>query len=98
MDASAVLAQLNEQAKSADPIGSTVKFVVDEHIVFVDGTGASNEISQDDREADCTISTSLDTLLGLKNGDINPMMAVMSGKIKIKGDMSIAMKIQSLLS
>jgi len=51
----------------------------------------------DDNEADCTISTSMDTLLGLQSGDVNPMMAVMSGKIKIKGDMSLAMKLQSLV-
>jgi putative sterol carrier protein len=39
-----------------------------------------------------------DTLERLKNGDLNAMMAVMSGKIKIKGDMSLAMKLQNLLS
>jgi putative sterol carrier protein len=33
----------------------------------------------------------------LKTGDLNPMMAVMSGKVKIKGDMGLAMKLQSLL-
>ncbi|MBL0023782.1 MAG: SCP2 sterol-binding domain-containing protein [Saprospiraceae bacterium] len=36
-------------------------------------------------------------LLQLKNGELNPMMAVMSGKIKIKGDMGLAMKLQSLI-
>jgi putative sterol carrier protein len=33
----------------------------------------------------------------LKNGELNPMMAVMSGKVKIKGDMGLAMKLQSLI-
>jgi putative sterol carrier protein len=36
-------------------------------------------------------------LIDLKNGDLNPMMAVMGGKIKISGDMGLAMKVQSLL-
>jgi putative sterol carrier protein len=31
------------------------------------------------------------------NGDLNPMMAVMTGKVKISGDMSVAMKLQNLL-
>jgi putative sterol carrier protein len=34
----------------------------------------------------------------LKNGEINPMMAVMGGQVKIGGDMGLATKIQSLLS
>jgi putative sterol carrier protein len=36
-------------------------------------------------------------LMDLKNGDLNPMMAVMGGKIKIGGDMELAMKAQTLL-
>ncbi len=98
MDATALLAQLNEQAQSTDPIGATIKFQIDDHVVYIDGTGDSNVISQTDEDADCTITTSVDTLMQLKNGDLNPMMAVMGGKVKIKGDMGLAMKLQSLLS
>lgn len=98
MDTNLVIEQLNEQAKKADAIGATIKFQVDDHIVFIDGTGGTNVVSQDDKEADCTITTSVDTLMKLKSGDLNPMMAVMGGKIKIKGDMGLAMKLQTLLS
>ena len=97
MDATALLAQLNDQAQKTDPIGATIKFEVDDHIVFIDGTGDSNVVSQANDDADCTITTSLDTLMKLQSGDLNPMMAVMGGKIKIKGDMGLAMKLQSLL-
>jgi putative sterol carrier protein len=38
-----------------------------------------------------------DTFTQLKSGSLNPMMAVMSGKIKIKGDMGLAMKLQALI-
>ena len=78
-------------------IGGTLKFVIDDLIVFVDGSGNSNIVSQEDNEADCTITTSAATLLELQSGDLNPMMAVMGGKIKIGGDMGLAMKVQSLL-
>lgn len=98
MDTTALLAQLNEQAKNTDPIGATIKFEVDDHVVFIDGTGDANVVSQENGDGDCTITTSADTLMQLKNGDLNPMMAVMGGKIKIKGDMGLAMKLQSLLS
>jgi|TARA_Y100000992_G_C20996832_1_gene364568 putative sterol carrier protein len=89
--------QMKEKAENADPIGGTLKFVIDESIVFIDGSGGSNVISEDDKDADCTISTSLEVLLKLKNGEVNPMMAVMGGQIKITGDMGLAMKVQSLL-
>jgi len=36
---------------------------------------------------------SVEDALGLISGDLNPMMAYMMGKLKIKGDMGIAMKI-----
>lgn len=93
-----LVTQLTEQAANIKPIGSTVKFKLDDHVIYVDGTGDSNVISTEDKDAECMISTSMKTFLGLKSGDINPMMAMMTGKIKIKGDMSIAMKLQSLLS
>lgn len=98
METKALLDKLNEQAQKIDPIGAVLKFVVDDMNIVIDGTAGANKISQEDRDADCTISTSLDTLRKLQSGDLNPMMAVMSGKIKIKGDMSLAMKLQSLLS
>ena len=93
-----VYSQMKEKAENADPIGGTLKFIVDKSIVHIDGTGGSNVISEEDKDEDCTISTSLEVLLKLKNGEVNPMMAVMGGQIKISGDMGLAMKVQSLLS
>jgi putative sterol carrier protein len=92
-----VFEQLKEKAEGADAIGGTLKFEVGDLIVFVNGSGNSNIVSQEDNEADCTISTTAEVLIDLKNGDLNPMMAVMGGKIKISGDMGLAMKVQSLL-
>jgi putative sterol carrier protein len=89
---------MKEKAENADPIGGTLKFIIDKSIVHIDGTGGSNVISEEDKDADCTISTTLEVLLKLKNGEVNPMMAVMGGQIKISGDMGLAMKVQSLLS
>ena len=93
-----VFEQLQQKANEAEAIGGTLKFVIDDLVVFVDGTGNSNVVSQSDDEADCTITTSADTLMELQSGDINPMMAVMGGKVKIGGDMGLAMKVQSLMS
>ncbi len=93
-----VIDQFNKAAANAAPIGGTIKFVLDDKALIIDGTGDTNTVSTEDGEADCTITTSLETLMKLRSGDLNPMMAVMGGKVKIKGDMGLAMKLQSLLS
>ena len=51
----------------------------------------------EDREAECTITMKADEFINLVNGKLNPQMAFMMGKLKIKGDMSLAMKLQNLL-
>ncbi|MEE9371806.1 MAG: SCP2 sterol-binding domain-containing protein [Saprospiraceae bacterium] len=98
MDIQTVLDQFNEQAKGMDPIGGIVKFAIDDKVVLIDGKGSENTLSFEDGEADCTITTSMETLMKMKNGDVNPMMAVMSGKVKISGDMGLAMKLQGMMS
>lgn len=97
MDINTIVTGISEQAKNAEPIGDTIKFLLDDQPIFIDGTGDSNQVSQEDKEASCTIITTSDVFGQLQSGDLNPMMAVMGGKVKIKGDMGLAMKLQSLL-
>ncbi len=92
-----ILQEITKQAENVDPLGAKLKFLLDDNILMIDGTGDKNIVSTDDGEADTTIISSLETLVKLKSGDLNPMMAVMGGKVKIKGDMGLAMKLQSLL-
>src|SRR3954447_6582326 len=44
--------------------------------------------------ADCTISTSQEVFEKIILGEQNPTSAYMTGKIKLKGDMGAAMKLQ----
>ncbi len=90
--------QFRKQAEKAASIGKTLKFQLDEGPVFIDLTGETPQVTNEDKEADCTIKTSLATIEKLRNGDLNPMTAMMTGKLKISGDMSVALKLQSLLS
>lgn len=97
MSIETILSAITSQAANVAPFGAKMKFVLGEDIILIDGTGDSNIVSQNDEDAACTISTDADTFMQLKNGELNPMMAVMSGKVKIKGDMGLAMKLQSLV-
>ena len=88
---------IQAKADGADPIGNSLKLGIGEKIVHIDGTGEKNIVTSEDKEADCVVSISEENFKDLVKGDLNPMMAFMSGKIKIKGDMGVAMKLQSLL-
>jgi putative sterol carrier protein len=53
-------------------------------------------VDEGDTGGDCTISTSAETFVKVVKGEQNPTAAYMSGKLKIKGDMGAAMKLQKL--
>jgi len=74
-------------------IGSSIKFATDAGNIFLTANGI---VSNEDSAADCTIKVSQDDLEGLMSGDLNPMTAFMFGKIKIDGDMGVAMKLKDL--
>lgn len=46
---------------------------------------------------DITLSATAKNLLALLNGQLNPTMSFITGKLKIKGDMALALKLQDLL-
>jgi putative sterol carrier protein len=47
--------------------------------------------------ADMTVSASGEDLLAIVRGDLNAVGAFMTGKVKVSGDVALAMKLQSLL-
>ena len=63
---------------------------------FVDVDDGKVTVTEDGGDADCTISASSETFLKIANGEQNPTAAYMSGKLKVKGDMGQAMKLQKL--
>ncbi len=47
--------------------------------------------------AKCTVAATDVDFLNIVNGKMNPQMAFMSGKLRIQGDMGLAMKLQQIL-
>ena len=60
-------------------------------------TLANGKVSLEDGPAACTLKMSVENLEKLVKGKLNPMTAVMMGKIKVGGDASVAMKLGKLL-
>jgi putative sterol carrier protein len=79
----------------SDGFDGTVKFVVeDEGAIMVDENG----VRAADEEAECVLTSDSETLMGIMSGDLNPTAAFMTGKLKLDGDMGMAMKLGAALS
>jgi putative sterol carrier protein len=85
-----------DPAKAAG-LTATYRFQIDgagDWTVDVDDGKVS--VTEDGGDADTTISASSETFMKIANGEQNPTAAYMSGKLKVKGDMGQAMKLQKL--
>jgi len=85
---------LTEKMADVD-IGGSVKFDIEgEGSIIVDDEG----VRAGDDDADVTLSADPDTFQGMMEGETNPTSAFMTGKLKIDGDMGMAMKLASALA
>ena len=91
-------AGVSKAAEKAPNLGKSLRLDLEnDQFVHIDMTGDQAVVSQEAKEADTVVTTTVDTLHDLRTGNLNPMMAMMGGKVKIKGDMGLAMKLQDLL-
>lgn len=98
MSFEAIESAIKEKAAIAKPLGNTLKFNFGEQNVMLDGLGDANVVSVNDAsEAQCTVDVSMEDLTAMLAGDLNPMNAFMAGKIKVQGDMSVAMKLGTIM-
>lgn len=65
-----------------------------EGFIHIDG----GEVTNENKPADCTIIVAKPDLEDMAQGRLDPTMAFMSGKLKINGDMGVAMKLAPLLA
>ncbi|MDQ2983242.1 MAG: SCP2 sterol-binding domain-containing protein [Actinomycetota bacterium] len=85
-----------DQAKAA---GLTASYLFE-----IDGSGkwkvdvddGKVTVTEGEGNADCTISATEETFMKIVSGEQNPTSAYMMGKIKVRGDMGSAMKLQKL--
>jgi len=89
--------KMKEGAGKKSSFGNTVKFATDQGVVYIDGNANPPTVSNDDKDADCTIRMDFSDFADLIGGQLDGMTAFMTGKLKIEGDMGVAMKLQSIL-
>lgn len=85
---------LNAKLAGADFDG-TAKFQIEgEGAVMMDSSGARAA----DDPADVTLIADAETFKSILDGDTNPTSAFMTGKLKVEGDMGMAMKLAAVLA
>ena len=78
-------------------LGATVKFDFGaEGVIYLDGAVTPNAVSNEDSEADCTVAIALEDFESVVAGDLNVTTAFMMGKLKVEGDMAIAMRLRDV--
>jgi putative sterol carrier protein len=92
-----ITTKMKEGASKKSAFGNSVKFATDQGVVHIDGNQNPPAVSNDDKAADCTIKMEFADFDDLINGKLDGMTAFMTGKLKIEGDMGVAMKLQSIL-
>lgn len=81
-------------AKIEGGFDGLAKFVIgDEGAIMIDSDGAR----AGDEDADVTLTADADVFQAIFDGDTNPTAAFMTGKLKIDGDMGLAMKLAASL-
>ena len=84
-----------EKKLSGSVFDGSAKFdIQDEGSIIIDSSGV--RISDDETEV--TLSASLETFQEILQGELDSTSAFMTGRLQLDGDMSVAMRLASLLS
>lgn len=94
MSVDAIVENLTQVLSSGPGLDGSLKMNFgDDGVVRIEG----NAVTTDDTEADATINIDFEDALAMMNGELNPTMAFMQGKLTVDGNMGMALKLGNLL-
>ena len=99
MDLQEVAAALTERKGGKPPHGNTLKLDLGEAgSLFIDGGGSGNTVTVNRNDpAGCTITMTADDFDDLIHGRLQPTSAFMQGRMRVDGDMFLAMKLGQIV-
>ena len=94
-----IITEMGSRLGGNSGLGGTLRFDFGESgSVFIDGKSQPNTVSDGaGKAADCTITVSLETFEKLVKGELDGTAAFMQGKLRVAGDMGLAMKLGPIL-
>ena len=94
-----IIKQMGSAIGANSGLGGTLKFDFgDQGSVLIDGKSSPNTVSDGSgKSADTTISVSLENFEKMVRGELDGTSAFMQGKLRVAGDMGLAMKLGPIL-
>ena len=92
-----IVASITKKSASVEPFGKKIKLVLDDKFIVINGTTTPLAVEREDSEVDITVTGAVADFARILSKELNPQMALMTGKLKIKGDMMAAMPLMKLL-
>ena len=98
MDLQACTEAIRAKVGDSSGLNATLKFDCGaDGVVYLDGKSVPNSVSNENKDADCTVAITLENLGALMTGELEPATGFMMGKFKVTGDMSVALKLQRVI-
>jgi putative sterol carrier protein len=80
-------------------LGAVVKFDFgDQGSVTLDASQVPNIVSTEGADPDCTMVISVEDFMAMAEGSLDGVAAFMTGKLKVQGEMGLAMKLGAILT
>ncbi len=94
-----IISEMGGRLGANSGLGGTLKFDFGEPgSIYIDGKSQPNVVADGDgKSADCTITVSLETFEKMVRGELDGTSAFMQGKLRVAGDMGLAMKLGPIL-
>ena len=98
MSLTAITEQMTSRIGAGGNFKKSVKFDFgDDGVVRIDDMVQPPIIDNENAATDCTIKVKLADFMDIASGKQNAQMAFMMGKLKVEGDMSVAMQLGTIL-
>jgi putative sterol carrier protein len=95
------LAELTERVRNAvgaeSGLDATIKFDFgEEGIIYIDGLSKPNAVNNEDKDSKITIKVSRENFEKIIDDKLNPKIALMTGRMRLRGDIRIAMRLDKV--
>jgi putative sterol carrier protein len=98
MSLESITQAIRAKVGSDSGLNATLKFdLSDNGVVVIDGKSTPNTVSNTPIDTECTVAISMDNLQAMLDGALEPVSGFMSGKLKVSGDMGVAMRLQRVI-